>query len=113
MQLNITEIRVRVLENNETKLKAIASITIDECFVIHDVKIIQGETNCFIAMPSRKTKEGTFKDIAHPIKSEVRDELNKLVIEAYEAECDKSVKICEVEEDKDVEDYKSNYRIEL
>ena len=89
MQLNITEVRVRLLENNDTKLKAVASITIDECLVIHDVKIIEGEDNFFIAMPSRKTKEGAFKDIAHPINTETREFLKNLVIDAYKKECEK------------------------
>ena len=80
--MQITDIRVRIVHNEE-KLKGVASITIDECFVIHDLKIIAGPEQLFIAMPSRKTKDGEFKDIAHPIKSEVREELSRLVLEAY------------------------------
>ncbi|MBP5193647.1 MAG: septation regulator SpoVG [Clostridia bacterium] len=80
--MQITDIRVRIVHNEE-KLKGVASITIDECFVIHDLKIIAGPDQLFIAMPSRRTKDGEFKDIAHPIKSEVREELSKLVLEAY------------------------------
>ena len=80
--MQITDIRVRIVHNEE-KLKGVASITIDECFVIHDLKIIAGPEQLFIAMPSRKTKDGEFEDIAHPIKSEVREELSRLVLEAY------------------------------
>ena len=89
MKLNITDIRIRLLEKNETKLKAVASITIDECLVIHDIKVIEGDENCFIAMPSRKTGDGVFKDIAHPINSETRELLKNLVVEAYIKECEK------------------------
>ena len=89
MKLNITDIRIRLLEKNETKLKAVASITIDECLVIHDIKVIEGDENCFIAMPSRKTRDGVFKDIAHPINSETRELLKNLVVEAYIKECEK------------------------
>lgn len=80
--MQITDIRVRIVKNDE-KLKGVASITIDDCFVIHDLKVIAGTDQLFIAMPSRRTKDGEFKDVAHPIKSETRDEISKLVLEAY------------------------------
>ena len=66
--MQITDVRIRKIEK-EGKMKAVVSITIDEEFVIHDIKIIEGEKGMFIAMPSRKTAEGEYKDIAHPIKS--------------------------------------------
>ena len=70
--MQVTDIRVRGVEK-EGKMKAVVSITIDEEFVIHDIKIIEGEKGMFIAMPSRKTAEGEYKDIAHPIKSSTRE----------------------------------------
>ena len=68
------------------KLKAVASITIDDCFVIHDIKIIEGSEGYFIAMPSRKTQEGEYKDIVQPINTETREQIIKLVLEAFNAE---------------------------
>ena len=67
----------------KTSSGGIASITIDDCFVIHDIKIIEGKESLFIAMPSRKTKEGEYKDIAHPINSETRQMLSDAVLKAY------------------------------
>lgn len=83
MKLNITDVRVRLVKDGGGKLKAIASITIDECFVVHDIKIIEGNDSPFIAMPSRKTQEGEYKDVAHPILTSTREELSKLVLDAY------------------------------
>ncbi len=83
--MQITDIRVRIVPNDE-KLKGVASITIDDCFVVHDIKIIAGPEQLFIAMPSRKAKDGEYKDIAHPIKSDVREELSRLILSAYEKE---------------------------
>ena len=75
--LNITDVRVRLVKKEDAKLKAVASIVIDDCFVIHDIKIIEGTEGNFIAMPSRKTPDGEFKDIAHPINPETRETRNK------------------------------------
>lgn len=80
--MNITDIRIRVIENDEKKLKAFASITIDDCFVVHDIRLIDGKDGLFISMPTKKTPDG-FKDIAHPIKQETRKEIENMVIEAY------------------------------
>ena len=80
--MTITDIRVRRVER-EGKLKAVASITIDDVFVVHDIKIILGEKGLFIAMPSRKTAEGDFRDIAHPITSETREAIQTLIIDTY------------------------------
>ncbi len=82
--MNITEIRVRLVKKEDSKLKAVASITIDECFVIHDIKVIQGTEGLFISMPSRKTPEGEYKDIVHPINTETREKISAQVIAAYE-----------------------------
>ena len=82
--LNITDIRVRIVNNNNDKLKAVASITIDDELVVHDIKIINGDKGYFLSMPSRKTAEGEFKDIVHPIKTEVREQLKEQILKAYE-----------------------------
>ena len=81
--MNITDVRIRKVDK-DGKMKAVASITIDDCFVVHDLKVIAGPDKLFVAMPSRRTKDGEFKDIAHPIKSEIREEIGKLVLEAYQ-----------------------------
>jgi stage V sporulation protein G len=81
--MNITDVRIRKVEK-EGKMKAVASITIDGEFVVHDIKIIDGEKGLFIAMPSRKTGEGEYRDIAHPINSNTRDGMQKLILNAYE-----------------------------
>ena len=82
--MNITEVRVRLIKKEEGKLKAVASVTIDDCFVVHDVKIIDGADGCFIAMPSKRTPEGEYKDIVHPLNTETRELLSKIVLGEYE-----------------------------
>ena len=82
--LNITDIRVRLVNNNNDKLKAVASITIDDELVVHDIKVILGKDGYFLSMPSRKTNEGEFKDIVHPIKTEVRESLKERIVAEYE-----------------------------
>ncbi|MBP3345079.1 MAG: septation regulator SpoVG [Clostridia bacterium] len=79
--MKITDVRIRLKE--EEKLKGIASITIDECFVVHDVKIINGKDGLFISMPSKKKADGEHTDIAHPIKTETREEIKTAVLDAY------------------------------
>ncbi len=81
--MEITDVRIRMVQKEDTKLKAVASITIDNCFVVHDIKIIDGNEGRFIAMPSRKSSDGTFKDVAHPINSETRDYIISKVLEAF------------------------------
>ncbi len=81
--MKITDVRVRKI-NSDGKMKAIVSVTFDDCFVVHDIKIIEGENGPFIAMPSRKMQDGEFKDIAHPINSDTRTELSEAVFRAYE-----------------------------
>ncbi len=92
--LNITDIRIRLVKKEDLKLKAVASITIDNCFVVHEIRVIDSNNGLFVAMPSRKTPEGEFKDTAHPIDTETRTMLDKKVLEAYE----KAVKEAPVEE---------------
>ena len=84
--MTISDVRVRMVKKDDSKLKAVASITIDDCFVVHDIKIIEGAEGYFIAMPSRKTADGQYKDIAHPIKTEIREELIKIILAAFEQE---------------------------
>lgn len=81
--MNITDVRVRKVET-EGKMKGIVSITIDDVFVIHDIKVIEGESGLFIAMPSRKSADGQYRDIAHPINSNTRAELQQLILEKYD-----------------------------
>ncbi len=83
--MQITDVRIRKIEK-EGKMKAVVSITIDEEFVIHDIKVIEGEKGMFIAMPSRKTAEGEYKDIAHPIKSSTREQIQNLILQRYQEE---------------------------
>ena len=82
IQLQITDIRVKKIPT-EGKMKAVVSVTFDDAFVVHDIKIIEGQDKLFTAMPSRKTPYNEFKDIAHPINSEMRDLLEKSILEKY------------------------------
>ncbi len=81
--MNITDIRMRIM-NNETKMRAVVSITLDDEFVIHDIKVIEGEKGLFIAMPSRKSADGEYRDIAHPIRSDIRTKLQTMILDEYE-----------------------------
>ena len=81
--MNITDVRVRKM-TKEGKMKAVASITIDDDFVIHDIKLVEGEKGLFIDMPSRKAADGEYRDIAHPINSDTRNTIQKLILEKYE-----------------------------
>jgi len=81
--MQITDIRVRKVAG-EGKLKAYVTVTFDDCFVVHNVKIIDGKSGVFIAMPSRKTRAGEFKDVAHPIHPEFRTELQKQILDKYD-----------------------------
>lgn len=80
--MKITDVRLKKVDGHN-RLKAIASVTIDDCFVIHELRIIEGDNGLFIAMPSRKLPEGEFKDIAHPINAETREQLEKAIIAEY------------------------------
>ncbi len=82
--MEITE--VRVFPVNEDKLKAYATITFDDCFVIRDLKIIHGNSGLFVAMPSKRRKDGSFKDVAHPLNNEFRSRIEQAVLDTYEAE---------------------------
>jgi stage V sporulation protein G len=86
--MNITDVRVKRV-GNEGKLKAYVSVTFDDSFVVHNLKVINGQSGIFVAMPSRKTTSGEFKDVAHPINSAFREVLQKAVLDAYYKEAEK------------------------
>ena len=83
--MQVTDVRVRKV-TKEGKMRAIVSITLDDEFVIHDIKVIEGDKGLFIAMPSKKTGEGEYRDIAHPIRTETRNRIQKLILERYAKE---------------------------
>jgi len=83
--VEVTEIRIRMVDN-ESKMKAVVSITFDDVFVVHDIKVIEGNKGVFVAMPSRKSPDGVYRDIVHPINTEFREELVKKIINKYEQE---------------------------
>lgn len=80
--MDVTDVRIRKI-SSEGKMKAVASVTFDNDFVVHDIKVIEGQSGMFIAMPSRKTPDGEYRDIAHPINSEMRSRLQSLILEQY------------------------------
>ena len=82
--MKITDVRLRKV-NSENRMKAVASVTFDNEFVIHDIKVIESQNGLFIAMPSRKIPNGEFKDIAHPINAETREKIQAAILEAYDA----------------------------
>lgn len=81
--MQITDVRVKKV-TKDGKMKAIVSITIDNEFVVHDIKVIEGDKGLFIAMPSKKSLDGEYRDIAHPINSDTRDNIQKIILEKYE-----------------------------
>lgn len=81
--MNITDVRVRKI-TKEGKMRAVVSITLDDVFVVHDIKVIEGEKGMFIAMPSKRASDGEYRDIAHPINSETRDMIQQTVLDAYD-----------------------------
>lgn len=95
--MEITDVRVRKL-SDDGKMRGIVSVTFDNAFVVHDIKIIEGQSGLFIAMPSRKVGEGEFRDIAHPINSDMRKDLQDQILRAYE----EAKTRMEVEEGEDV-----------
>ena len=81
--MKITDVRVKVV-NSESRLRGVATITFDDSFVVHDIRIIEGENGLFVAMPSKKTPNGTFRDIAHPIHGEMRKMIEDAIVSAYQ-----------------------------
>ena len=82
--MQITEVKVFPVE--EEKLKAYVTITLDDCFIVRDLKVINGKNGMFVAMPSKKTRDGSFKDIAHPLNSDTRREMEQVILAAYQDE---------------------------
>ncbi len=82
--LKISDIRVRIIKKEDSKLKAVASMTIDECFVVHDIKIVEGNQGYFISMPSRKTADGEYKDTVHPLNTETRNQIESAILAEFE-----------------------------
>ena len=83
--MKFTDVKVRKIQN-QNRLRAVASVTIDDAFVIHEIRIIEGAKGIFVAMPSRKNKYGVYKDVAHPINSETRAEIEKVVLDEFNKE---------------------------
>ena len=81
--MKITSVTVRKIDKENSRMKGIASVLLDDCFAIHDIRIIEGDNGLFIAMPSRQTSVGGYRDIAHPINTETRQMFEKEIIEAY------------------------------
>lgn len=81
--MNITDVRVRKI-SKEGKMKAVVSVTIDDEFVVHDIKVIEGDKGLFIAMPSRRSSDGEYRDVAHPINTSTRERLQAVILQAYE-----------------------------
>ena len=84
--MKITSVNVRITEKENNKMKGLASVLIDNCFAIHDIRIIEGENGLFVAMPSRKAATGGYRDIAHPISSECRKMFEDAILEEYNKE---------------------------
>lgn len=91
--MEITDIRIKRV-STDSKMKAVASVTFDDAFVVHDIKLIEGQDKLFTAMPSRKTPEGEYKDIAHPINSEMRTALEAAIIAKYQDELANQAEDC-------------------
>jgi len=97
--MEISEIRVRMI-NNDSKMKAVVSVTFDEVFVVHDIKVIEGDKGVFVAMPSRRSPDGVYRDIVHPINTEFRSILVKMIIDRYEQEKEiQAIPQCEAQEE--------------
>ena len=82
--MKITDVRVRLISKDDSKLKAVASMTIDDCFVVNDIKVIDGTKGFFVSMPSKKTPDGEPRDIVHPINTETREQVKTEILNAYE-----------------------------
>ncbi len=83
--MQVTDVRIKLIKQDDTKLRAVASVIFDGSFVVHDIKVIESkEGDCFIVMPARKAPDGTYRDIAHPLSTEVRNYLRDKILESYE-----------------------------
>jgi len=111
--LRITDVRVRPYSKADDKLKAFATITLDDCFVVTDLKVIQGKKGLFVAMPSRKRKDGTFKDVAHPLNQDTRDSIETRVLQAYNEAMESGVAhdYADEEIDDDLHDHSAHEQV--
>ncbi len=82
--MQVTEVRIRKVNQDGSRMKAVCSVTFDDVFVVHDIKVVEGEKGLFIAMPSKRTPAGEFRDIAHPITSEARQFIQDAILKAYQ-----------------------------
>ncbi|MDY0276600.1 MAG: septation regulator SpoVG [Acholeplasma sp.] len=96
--MKVTNVRIKLV-NTEGRLKAVGSITLDDCFVVHDVRVLEGEKGMFVAMPSKKMPNGMFRDIAHPINAETRAMIDSEVIKAYEEALENNDEVELIEEE--------------
>ena len=88
--MEITNVRVRVVEKENSKMRGFASVTLDDMFAVHDIRILEGDNGLFLAMPSKQIAPGEYKDIAHPINQEARQMFSDAIIEEYKAELERS-----------------------
>ncbi len=84
--MKISNVRIGLIKKEDSKIKAVGSMTIEDCFVVHDIKVIEGQDEYFIAMPSRKASDGEYKDIVHPINTETRQQIINLILDAFKEE---------------------------
>ncbi len=98
--MKITSVNVRKIEKENSRMKGIVSVLIDDCFAIHDIKIIEGDNGPFVAMPSRRNAVGDYRDIVHPINQETRDMFNEVIIAEYEKAEDVTNEEVEVQEEE-------------
>ena len=97
--VKITSVNVRKIEKENSRMKGIVSILIDDCFAVHDIKVIEGDNGLFVAMPSRRNAVGDYRDVAHPINQETREMFNQVILEEYEKAEDPVVETEENEEE--------------
>lgn len=96
--MKITDVRLRRTESDDSRMKALVSITFDDAFVVHDIRVIEGNNGLFVAMPSKRTPDGEFRDIAHPINSRMRQQIQDMIMEVYNRD-EEHANITFVEED--------------
>jgi stage V sporulation protein G len=97
--VKITSVNVRKIEKENSRMKGIVSILIDDCFAVHDIKVIEGDNGLFVAMPSRRNAVGDYRDVAHPINQETREMFNQVILEEYEKAEDPVVENEQIEEE--------------
>lgn len=96
--MKITDVRLRRTESEDSRMKALVSITFDDAFVVHDIRVIEGNNGLFVAMPSKRTPDGEFRDIAHPINSSMRQQIQEMIMKVYNRD-EENTNITFVEED--------------